>query len=309
MTTSARWDAFRQDVQYAVRGMKRRPGFTFMVATTLALGIGANATMFGILDRLLFQAPAHIADPDRVVLFSTHSVGSSSYQTSHGYVVRTLLQRGVSDLSDVAVATPTGVVRRKYYSTGRGEAASRVAGSLVSANYFRTLGVRPALGRFFADTDDDESTVQNVAVIGYGLWKRQYASASDAIGTAIDVGGRRYTIIGVAPQGFTGTEMRDVDVWLPIAAASDLRMEKSRDWTTAPNSQWLLIVARLKPLANVQHAEAQATAIFRNWNRERLKEPSAATLAWADSQTAVFGSIIPGRSHWSWGMSGTGNEV
>src|SRR5215212_3399595 len=75
-------DAFRHDVHFALRGIRRRPAFTAMVVTTFALGIGANATMFGILDRLLFQAPARIADPDRVVLFHTHRLGSSDYQTT-----------------------------------------------------------------------------------------------------------------------------------------------------------------------------------------------------------------------------------
>ena len=309
MTMSARWDAFRQDVEYAIRGMRRRPGFTFMVTTTLALGIGANATMFGVTDRLLFQPPAHIADPNRVVLFHTHAIGQTDYQTTEPYAYRTLLEQNVTDLADVAVAAPTGIIRRKYYTSGRGENASRVAGTVVSANYFRVLGVRPEIGRFFATTDDDESTVQKVAVVGYGYWKRQLGGGADAIGRTIDVGENRYTIIGVAPRGFTGTEMRDVDVWVPIAASSDLRMEKRRDWTTSLNSQWLLIIARLKPGATVQHAEAQATTFFRNWSRERIANPSARTLARIDSQTVVFGSIIPGRSLWTWGLSGTGNET
>jgi predicted permease len=302
-------DALLQDVQYAIRGMKRRPAYTLMIATTLALGIGANATMFGILDRLLLQAPAQIADPDRLVLFQTRTLGYQGYQTTQGYAARTVLARGVSDFADVAVATPTAVVQRKYYTSGRGESATRVAGSLVSANYFRTLGVHPALGRFFANSDDDEATVQRVAVIGYGFWKRQYAASNDAIGRTIDVGVQRYTIIGVAPQGFTGTEMRDVDVWLPIAAAADLRLEKGPDWTTTPSSQWLLVLARVKPGVAIEHATAQATTVYRNWSRERLKDATAAKLARIDSQVVVLGSIIPGRSHWSWGMSGSGNEV
>ena len=120
-------DAFRYDVHYAIRGMRRRPGFTLMVAATLALGIGANATMFGVTDRLLFQAPAHIADPDRVVLFHTHAIGRDGYQTTQPYVVRALLEQNVTDLADVAVAAPTGVVRRKYFTSGRGEGARRAS--------------------------------------------------------------------------------------------------------------------------------------------------------------------------------------
>src|SRR5512144_463515 len=118
-------DAFRHDLHFAVRGIRRRPAFTAMVVTTFALGIGANATMFGILDRLLFQAPVHIADPDRVVLFHTHSAASTSYETTQPYVVKTVLRDQVSDFADVAIAEPTAVVRRRYYPLGRGESATR----------------------------------------------------------------------------------------------------------------------------------------------------------------------------------------
>jgi len=153
-------DALRHDVHFAMRGIRRRPAFTAMVVTTFAIGIGANATMFGILDRLLFQAPARIADPDRVVLFHTHRLGSTDYQTTQPYVVRNVLRDRVSDFADVAVAEPTGVVRRRYYPLGRGQSAARVAGSLVSANFFSVLGVHPTLGRFFSNEKESETTAQ-----------------------------------------------------------------------------------------------------------------------------------------------------
>ena len=175
-------DAFLRDVHFALRGIRRRPGFTAMVVTTFALGIGANATMFGILDRLLFQAPARIADAERVVLFHTHRLGSTDYQTTQPYVVRNVLREQVSDFADVAVAEPTGVVRRKYYPLGRGESATRVAGSLVSSNFFSVLGVHPAVGRFFSNEEESETTAQKVAVIGYGFWQRQFAGRPDILG-------------------------------------------------------------------------------------------------------------------------------
>src|SRR5215212_6259777 len=111
-------DALRHDVHFALRGIRRRPTFTAMVVATFALGIGANATMFGILDRLLFRAPALIADPERVVLIHTHRVGSSDYQTTQPYVVKNILREQVSDFTDVAIAEPTSVVRRRYYPLG-----------------------------------------------------------------------------------------------------------------------------------------------------------------------------------------------
>ncbi len=302
-------DALLHDVHFAFRGIRRRPGFTAMVVTTFALGIGANATMFGILDRLLFQAPARIADPDRVVLFHTHRLGSTDYQTTQAYVVRNVLREHVSDFADVAVAEPTGIVRRKYYPLGRGQSATRVAGSLVSSNFFSVLGVRPTVGRFFSNEEESETTAQKVAVIGYGFWQRQFAGRPDILGQPLEIGVTRYTIIGVAPEGFTGTELRDVEVWLPIAAAEGLRFVKGRDWSTAGDSQWLLVIARLKPGVATPHAVAQATAAFRNWSQGQMTDPTPARLARLDSTAVVLGSIVPGRSLWNWGMSGSSNDV
>jgi predicted permease len=305
-------DALWYDAHYALRGFRRRPGFTAVIVATLALGIGANTTMFGLLDRLLLEAPGHIADPDRVVLFNIRWPGLDGAQTSQPYAMRTVLAQQVSDFADVAAATPTAVVHRTYYPVGRGPTATRVAGALVDANYFSLLGVQPALGRFFLPDEETVARPQKLAVLGYGYWQRQYAGRRDVIGQTIDVGVSRYTIVGVTPAGFTGTEMRDVDVWLPIVAADGLRFDNSPDWTTSGGSQWLLILARLKPGARVERAEAQATVAFRNWERHRIatsRFSSPAALARVDSEFAVLGSIIPGKSPWKWGLSGSDSDV
>lgn len=301
-TLATVFDVIRYDSRLALRGFRGRPFWATMIATTLALGIGANAVMFGVLDRLLLQAPAHIADPDRVALIHAVQRGQEWVQTTQPYVLRTILATEVSDFADVAVATPTGVVRRQYFPVGRGITASRVAGTLVSGNYFSVLGVQPALGRLFSAGDSPEG---KLAVLGYGYWQRQYAGRPDVVGQTIDVGTSRFTIIGVAPKGFTGIEMRDIDVWLPIAAADGLRFVKESDWATNPNSQWLLIIARLKKNGVPQHAAAQATAAYRHWMAASMRTPTPERLAHVDSQDVVLGSLIPGKSLWTWGMSGS----
>jgi predicted permease len=301
-------DSLFYDTRFALRGFRRRPFFTAMVVATLALGIGANATMFGVLDRLLLQPPMHIADAERVVMLHVTKRGEPWVQTTQPFVLRTIMKNGVADFADVAVATPTGVVRRQYYPIGRGSTASRVAGSLVSSNYFSVLGVHPALGRFFA-ADDDASNPAKIAVLGYGYWQRRYAGRIDALGQSIESGTSRYTIVGVAPKGFTGTETRDVDVWLPIGAADGLRFVKERDWKTSASSQWLLLIARLRPGASPERATAQATATYRNWIRSRVTNPSPERLARVDSQDIVLGSLVPGKSLWKWGMSGSDSTI
>lgn len=303
------FDVLRYDSRLALRGFRHRPFWAAMIVTTLALGIGANATMFGILDRLLLQAPPHIADPERVALLHASRRGQDWVQTTQPYVVRDVMAREVSDFADVAVATPTAVVRRTYYPVGRGANASRVAGSLVSGNYFSVLGVRPALGRFFLPDETTDTNAQQLAVIGYGYWQRQYAGRADVLGKTMEIGTSRYTIVGVTPSGFTGTEMRDVDVWLPIAAAQGLRFVKERDWTTNPGSQWLLVIARLKPGVLPEHAAAQATSAYRNWARSVITKPTAERLARADSQLVVLGSLIPGKSLWTWGLTGSDSTM
>lgn len=295
---ASRIELLLQDARYAVRGLRLRPGFATMVIVTLALGMGANVTMFSILDRLLLRAPAHIVDVDRVVQVHSRWVGATGGQSSHPYrLYKDLL--AVGEFERVAVTTPSSVVDREYYPLGRGAAATRIPGAQVSSDFFPLLGVRPLRGRFFAMDEGSEVSPQRVAVIGYYFWQRQFNGRDDAIGTTIDLGTDRYTVVGVAPKGFTGVELSDIDVWIPIAAAGGLRFAKGADWATTRNSQWLTIIARLKPGANLERAAAQATAVFRAGERERVTaatNPSPRFRASPDSQSIHLSSILPGRS-------------
>lgn len=295
------------DIRHALRGMRRRPGFTAMVVGTLSLGIGATVTMFGALDRLLLEPPAQVADPERVMMLHVKAIGYDGVQSTQSYAFQTVMREHVSDFEGVTMFTPSTGVRRAYYPVGRGVTASRAAGAMVSANFFSLLGVRPAIGRFFTPEEEPESGGQKLAVLGYGYWQTAYAGSSQAIGRTIELGTERYTIVGVTPREFNGVELRDVDVWLPIAGAGELRFAKGPDWATAANSQWLLALARLKPGASPRHAEAVATAAYRIWYRATLKKPSASLLAYADSQSVVLASIIPGKS--LWGVSGSKSGI
>ena len=277
-------EALRHDLDFALRGMRRRTGFTATVAGTLALGIGANSTMFGILDRLLLRAPAHIADPDRVVLIHNRGITSDDRQTTQSYGLYKAIAAQVSDFADVAVATPTNLSRRIYYPLGRGMTASQIAGSLVSASYFSTLGVRPAIGRFFLPDEERENDAQKLAVIGYGFWQRHFSGERSAIGQTLELGTAKYTIVGVAPEGFSGTELGEVDVWLPITAADGLRFDRSPNWTTSSSSQWLFIVARLKPGVRPERAAAQATSVYKSWSLATSTNPTPRIRAGIDSQ-------------------------
>ena len=182
----------------------------------------------------------------------------------------------------------------------------------MSPEFFPLLGVRPLRGRFFAADEAGETNPQQVAVIGYNFWQRQFSGRDDAIGATMDLGSDRYTIIGVTPKGFTGVELSDIDVWIPIAAANGLRFAKGADWATNRNSQWVTILARLKPGANMERAAAQATAAFRAGERERVAaatNASAMFRASPDSQSVEFSSILPGKSIKAFGLSAHSAEM
>ncbi|HVZ49770.1 MAG TPA: ABC transporter permease [Gemmatimonadaceae bacterium] len=308
--SAARFDAIAGDVRYALRGLRLRPGFAAMVVLTLALGIGANATMFGIIDRLLLRAPAYVVDPDRVVVFSnTYTFnGIQGGQTSQPYVISTDLKAGVPDFAAVAVTSTAGG-RINWYPAGRGTDATQVSGSQVSPDFFTVLGVHPWRGRFFTNAEAGEDNPQKLVVLGYGYWQRRFGGRDDAIGQSIDLGTDRYTVVGVAPKGFTGLDLNDVDVWIPIAAADGLRFIKTPEWRTTRGSQWLTVIARLKPGVRVEHAEDEATRVFRASERIRNVDANGKSQEDIDHEHAVLSSIVPGKSQRAYGFSGQSREV
>jgi predicted permease len=299
-----------QDVRYALRGLRLRPGFAAMVIITLSLGIGANVTMFGILDRLLLKAPAHIVDVDRVVQLHIRRLGRPQVNSSHPYALHKDFLAGVPEFESVAITTPSAVVDRAYYPMGRGPEATRVAGAQVTAGFFPLLGVRPLRGRFFQEDEANEANPQTFAVIGYGFWQRRFGGRDDAIGQSLELGNQRYTIVGVAPKGFTGVELSDVDVWIPIASAGGLRFAKGPDWATTRNSQWVSIIARLKPGVSFERAIAQATLVFQVAERARQATLSnVGTLTSPDSFRVELSSILPGKSIKAFGLGARAAEL
>jgi predicted permease len=249
--------ALAQDLRYVVRSLRREPAFTTFVVLTLALGIGANAAMFGVVDRLLLRGPQHVRDSGRIVRFylTDHPAGMREYTSgTFGYVSYEALRAGTHSFEDLAVYNHNEVI------LGRGAEARKLAASYASASFFPLLGVAPALGRFFTAEEDATTGARHVAVISDGLWKRQFAGDPQVLGQSIVIGDEPYTVIGVAPQGFTGAELRPVDLWLPMSV---LGPRVTQDWTHSWNSQWMKIIGRLKPGVTHEQAAAEATTVHR----------------------------------------------
>jgi predicted permease len=252
-------EALAQDLRYAWRTVTREKGLSAVIVAVIALGIGANAAMFGILDRLLLSGPEHVREPERVsrVAFTVDVPGIGSFtDNTFGWVTYALLRDHASSFERVAAYSYSP----SYPLTaGRGETAEEVLTAYATWELFPLLGVQPALGRFFAP-EEDRAGGEAVAVLGHGWWQRRFGADPGVLGETVFIQGHPFTVVGVAPRGFTGVELGRVDVWLPMAPRGARITE---DWQTTWNAQWLKVVGRLAPGASVTQASEEATQVFR----------------------------------------------
>jgi putative ABC transport system permease protein len=251
------WEALGQDVAYSARSLRRQPGFAAIVVLVLALGIGANVTMFGLIDRLLLRAPAHVTDPGRLVSIAVGQTlgGEESVQRVLSYPIYRDLRSATQVFEHVAVYSAADM------ATGRGREARELRGMRVSANYFAALGVRPAAGRFFLPEEDGNPIAPAVAVLGYGFWQRHFQGARTAIGGRLTLGATAYTIVGIAPDGFTGVGSNAVDVWVPLTA--NVTPSDHDTWLQSRQTYWFRIVGRLRDGVSAEQASTIATETMR----------------------------------------------
>ncbi|HEX7121391.1 MAG TPA: ABC transporter permease, partial [Gemmatimonadaceae bacterium] len=266
-----RLENLRHDLTYAIRGLRARPGFTIAVAATLALGIGANAAMFGIVDRLLFRPPPMLKDPDtahRVYIFRQFR-GSEFASSSMQYARFLDLSRWTTSFS----ATAAHAARDLAVGTGQDAHEMRIGA--VSASFFGFFDAPPALGRYFTDEEDQPPQGTAVAVLSYPMWQQQYGGRTDILGTTIHIGSVIYTIIGVAPQGFVGLwSDRPPAAYIPIATyeppfgISGLR----RSWWETYTWTWAQMIARRRPdVTPVAATTDLTTALLRSIEAERAE--------------------------------------
>ena len=251
-------DRLFQDLRYAIRGLAKTPGFTLVAVLTLALGIGANSSVFTLVNAALFRpVPAPHAE-QLVWLAATNeenaSRGAPSFRRAFSYPEFRDYAAQLTSLAAVAAYMDIPL------SLGSGGEPQRTKGLITSGTYFEVLGFRPAAGRFFS-AEDDTPGATPVTVISHALWRRRFGSASDLVGRAITINGRTFTVIGVAPEGFAGTELGSaVELWVPIASAAIAMPDGGRllELRTEP---WLRALGRLASGATLGQADAQARTI------------------------------------------------
>jgi predicted permease len=249
------WSAFTQDLRYALRGLRLKPGFAIAVIVTLGLGVGANATMFGIVDRLLFRPPAFLIAPDRAALFYFGRVfrGKENVQSYTGY--RPYL--------DIRENTTSFDAMTPFYvnepAIGTGEATKEMHVAVSGADLWRMFDVKPVIGRFFTDKEDTPVNPSLVAVISYGFWQTNYGGRQDVIGSRLDIGPGKFTIIGVTPEGFNGFSVDPVVAFIPISAQMStdaFGRDAKNPWYATYNMTWFQIYGRRKPGVTLQAATA-----------------------------------------------------
>jgi predicted permease len=257
-------DDARRDLRHAVRLLRRDPLFTLTAALSLAIGIGANATVFTVVNALLLQPPAGLVEPHRLVDIGSSRNGGgfspSSYPNFLDIGRRITTIDGVYAYSRFPQAMSLG-------GAGRDVEVGNIFGSVVTANYFTALGAVPSAGRLFGEAESDQRGASPVVVLSHGLWMRRFNKDPTIAGRALTLNGHPFTVVGVASEGFHGTGVRAVDVWVPMSMAATATSQGT-DVLTNRAATWLMIGGRLKRSVSVAQAAAEMDVVGRALERE-----------------------------------------
>ncbi len=259
-----------RDLRYALRMLRRSPGFAAVAVLSLALGIGANTALFSVVDVVLLKK-LPVKEPDRLVLFKSVAGPTFSPGSHHGNATRDeagrLVRSAFAYQTYVRLRAQPGVLSDVFAfgdmnvnvsADGRAEVAS---GQAVSGNYYEGLGVGALLGRTLTD-EDDRAAAQPVAVVSYRYWQRRFGGERAVVGRQINLNNVAFTIVGVTPEGFEGAMNigTSPDISIPIAWEPQVNGERSL--MKGSGSWWLLLMGRLKPGATAAQAQASLEPIF-----------------------------------------------
>ncbi|MBS1874739.1 MAG: ABC transporter permease [Acidobacteria bacterium] len=275
-----------QDLVYAARSFARTPAFTAVVIISVALGVAANSTVYSVVNSLVF-ASLPVREPDRLLTMN----GSKTISWPNFRDIREQTTGKVFEgVSGFFPLVPANV-------GGSGE-PERVWGQLATANFFRVAGVRMALGRDFLPEEDAAEGREPVVVLGYALWQRRFGADASVVGKPVLINGRQYTVVGVAPPGFSGTiKMIAGEFWTPLSMYAHLMPDLVKDGVKEKrNAQWIMVDARLRDGVSREEALAALavvknridTTYFKN-DTGRLKKPWTLSRA---GRMPEFGNMI-----------------
>ena len=260
-----------QDLRYAARMLRKQPGFAVAAVLTLALGIGANAAVFSLVNATLFQR-LPVPDRERLVYVNRGTGGVFSYPQYEA------LRDHAPSFE--ALAGWGGITA----SLHAGDSAELVSGFIVTGNFFEVLGIEPARGRLISRADDQMPGAHPVAVISHDFWQARFGGQPDVIGREIRLNSHVFTIVGVTPAGFPGPQVGSSrPLYVPMMMQAIMRPPRARysgeqnpDLLKSPSNSWIFGVGRLKPGATVEQAGAELDPVIADFFRTRLQLPPAA---------------------------------
>ncbi len=255
------WESLAQDLRYAARGLRAKPGFTLAVVLTLGLGIGANAAMFSIVDRLLFRAPPMLRDAATTHRLYTATMyrGKDGSSSSIAYARYKDFARTTTSFSRFAQFTARDI------AIGAGADALEMRVGAVSASVCDFFDAPPVIGRYFTAAEDSTPSGSPVVVLSYNYWQTQFGGRRDALGATIRVGPLVYTVIGVSPAGFAGLWPDQPPVaYIPVAsyAATQGFALANQTWWTTYNWTWSNTMAQRKPGVSIATATTDLSSAF-----------------------------------------------
>jgi predicted permease len=290
-------EEFLSDLRLGGRRLRKNPGFTLTALTTIALGIGANAAIFSLLNAVLLRPLPGVQSPDSLILFSDGSFeGSVVATTPEAGTVAAYslpLYRRVREqlrlFDDIAAqqSNTTGAVVHQAGSDSGDETPA--SARCVTANYFEVLGVNPLLGRTFRADDQTSAGANPVLILSYGYWQRRFGGTPSIVGSQLIVNGFPYTVVGVTPRSFIGTKMgAATDLWVPITMQVELMRRESR-LSAGDNTWWLLVLGRIKHDVSLRQAQAEVNVVLQQFLAE-----AAGSANPSGARQRVHAELFPG---------------
>jgi predicted permease len=283
-------EVFFQDLRYGLRMLRKNPGFTAVAVLSLALGIGANTTIFTVVNATLLSA-LPVREPSRLVQMDT--VDSKTLVTQPNITKLAMSFPNYQDYRrDNQVFTDLAAVLAGFVTWSGGAEPRQVQSELVSANYFDLLGIRPALGRFFMPDEDTKPNGNDVVVLSYAFWANKLGADPGVVNKPLIFDARPYTVIGVAPRGFKGTQtfLNAEQVWIPNSMRDQILSGRQIEFFNARRALSVLTFGRLKPGVGIAAAESSLKTIATHLESEFPSDNRGRSVALTPLTEAALGA-------------------